>query len=267
MREVIREGVFETNSSSAHSVTLKKYNKEGECCHFVILSPLYKVLFLRGLIGNAEMERESALYWREQEAKEYLTKEKITKEIAKERLLALAEEEYKNFGYSPEEIEALKDKDEDELCAIAGLMPEDDLACVFGFDPSKPYREFCREFYSAVRKVYCESEGITDEELTKKCNEMPYGEDGNDEYRVSCEQFFADGSLDVCNCGFGDYYDISDSLEKALEYDKYQGSTMEEIHLEKAGLFLSDEYCFACCEEYCSFCISEFPTTPTDEIL
>ena len=27
MKEVIREGVFETNSSSAHFVTLKKYDK------------------------------------------------------------------------------------------------------------------------------------------------------------------------------------------------------------------------------------------------
>ena len=40
-----------------------------------------------------------------------------------------------------------------------------------------------------------------------------------------------------------------------------------KIHLEKAKLLLSEDYCFACCEEYCSFVVSEIPEETTDEIL
>ena len=267
MKEVIREGVFETNSSSAHSVTLKKYNKEGEYCHFVIHSPLYKILFLRGLMANAECELDGTFYWRNQDAEDYLKREGLTKEIARERLIAQATEQYKSMKFSEEEISALKDKSEYELCEIVGLDATDELACVFSYDPIMPYRAFCCDFYKAVREVYCQNEGITDEQLSKKCNEMPYGEDGNNEYRVSCSQFFEDGAMESCNCGFGNYYDIASNFQKALCYEKFEGENMDKIHLEKAKLLLSEDYCFACCEEYCSFVVSEIPETPAKEIL
>ena len=59
MKRVIRKGVFETNSSSSHSLTIRKSSKmQGdvidEDASFEIRSPLAKVVQMLGLIDNAE---------------------------------------------------------------------------------------------------------------------------------------------------------------------------------------------------------------------
>lgn len=58
MKTVIRKGVFETNSSSTHSLSLQKVkNKEmDKDASFEIRSPLAKVVTMLGLIDNAETE-------------------------------------------------------------------------------------------------------------------------------------------------------------------------------------------------------------------
>ncbi len=56
MKRVIREGVFETNSSSTHSVVFKKktVDKADKDSSYELHSPLAKTLFLIGLINKAE---------------------------------------------------------------------------------------------------------------------------------------------------------------------------------------------------------------------
>lgn len=63
MKRVIRRGVFETNSSSSHSLTLKRIkgtpkNEIDEDASFEIRSPLAKTIQMLGLIQNAESDYE-----------------------------------------------------------------------------------------------------------------------------------------------------------------------------------------------------------------
>ncbi|MBQ4510408.1 MAG: hypothetical protein II984_06755 [Clostridia bacterium] len=64
MKKVIRKSVFETNSSSTHSLTLKK-TKSGKIdkeASFEIRSPLAKAITMLGLIDNAEDEYKKEFY-------------------------------------------------------------------------------------------------------------------------------------------------------------------------------------------------------------
>jgi hypothetical protein len=58
MKTVIRKGVFETNSSSTHSLSLKRNARDvnEKDASFVIQSPLAKAVTLLGLIDNGEHE-------------------------------------------------------------------------------------------------------------------------------------------------------------------------------------------------------------------
>ena len=56
MKTVIRDGVFETNSSSTHTLTLRKKNTKKVNCSFQIRSRVAKMVMLLGLINNAEDE-------------------------------------------------------------------------------------------------------------------------------------------------------------------------------------------------------------------
>ena len=64
MKTVIRKGVFETNSSSTHSLSLQKVtNKEiDNDASFEIRSPLAKAVTMLGLIDNAEDEFRRPFY-------------------------------------------------------------------------------------------------------------------------------------------------------------------------------------------------------------
>ena len=64
MKSVIRKGVFETNSSSTHSLSLQKVtNKEiDNDASFEIRSPLAKAVTMLGLIDNAEDEFRRPFY-------------------------------------------------------------------------------------------------------------------------------------------------------------------------------------------------------------
>ena len=60
MKKIIREGVFETNSSSTHSVVFKKKkdNKPEKESTYELHSPFAKTLFLIGLCTNADFYTE-----------------------------------------------------------------------------------------------------------------------------------------------------------------------------------------------------------------
>ena len=67
MKRVIRRGVFETNSSSSHSLSIRKINGEATSeidsdVSFEIRSPFAKVFQMLGLIDNAERTFKSLSY-------------------------------------------------------------------------------------------------------------------------------------------------------------------------------------------------------------
>lgn len=56
MKKVIRQSVFETNSSSTHSFTIKKSSDKKDKCAFVLKSPISKMVWYLGLCNNAQKE-------------------------------------------------------------------------------------------------------------------------------------------------------------------------------------------------------------------
>lgn len=66
MKTVIRKGVFETNSSSTHSLSLKRNAKDEKekDASFIIQSPLAKAVTMLGLIDNGEFEFNRGYYLR-----------------------------------------------------------------------------------------------------------------------------------------------------------------------------------------------------------
>ena len=117
MKTVIREGVFETNSSSTHSVTLKKFDKDkGECCHFAIVSPLQKIIFMRSLVDNSEESFE----YRKRDVEENNKRRRKNAKLSKKELRAELERrvavELEKNGFEPDYFEApLSKVDEGEL--------------------------------------------------------------------------------------------------------------------------------------------------------
>lgn len=85
MKSVIRKGVFETNSSSTHSLSLRKVTSKevDKDASFEIRSNEAKIALLFGLIENAEMEYNS-LFYNFEDVKDFqIIKERIVKEIEK----------------------------------------------------------------------------------------------------------------------------------------------------------------------------------------
>lgn len=86
MKTVIRRGVFETNSSSTHSLSLKQMKKADaksidKEASFEIRSPLAKAVTLLGLIDNAESEFARQYYIRDEysEKADYVKKETLNR--------------------------------------------------------------------------------------------------------------------------------------------------------------------------------------------
>ncbi len=89
MKRTIRRGVFETNSSSSHSLTIKKMSKDeknivDENASFEIRSPLAKTVQMLGLIENAENDYYYYIYYLDQdEEEENNVRESIVNRIRK----------------------------------------------------------------------------------------------------------------------------------------------------------------------------------------
>ncbi len=83
MKTVIRKSVFETNSSSTHSLSLKNTNSndENEEVSFEIRSMEAKIALLFGLAENAEAEYSSKFYYLDEDDSVFRLKNKILNEI------------------------------------------------------------------------------------------------------------------------------------------------------------------------------------------
>lgn len=85
MKRVARKGVFETNSSSTHSLTIKKAgkkcNKVEKGASFEIRSPFAKMMQILGLIDNAERDFSSTAYYIDEDHQNDGVKQAIIKTV------------------------------------------------------------------------------------------------------------------------------------------------------------------------------------------
>lgn len=143
MKKVIREGVFETNSSSTHSVVLKKKTNEKpeEESTLELHTPFFKTLFLIGLFNHAL--------------------------------------KYESFSEDFEDEELDGDDLFNEILEENGIEPSEDYSNVKGnFD-----KYLCEKFKNAVINEYITSQGITKEEFDKAFNESEFTYEGRCECR------------------------------------------------------------------------------------
>ncbi len=84
MKTVIRKNVFETNSSSTHSLSIlgrAKNNCVSKGYSFELRSPLAKAVQMIGLIDNAESHYYSSGYWIDDDNQSAVIKQKIANKI------------------------------------------------------------------------------------------------------------------------------------------------------------------------------------------
>lgn len=217
MRIAIRKGVFETNSSSTHSLSLVRGDEKAPAdmeVSFEVCSPVAKVFMLFGFVENAEYEyvdgesRARELVLRFKEAALQALAERLGGTLAE----AIAEVECEAFGSRPLK-NALGDEEK-----LRGLLKSDkELAAEFKASGSGDLLKFAREYYA---------------EDLERCKSMMEGK-----YR--CDTYFCNGCLIECDCGFESY----SALVRKFNLNCYD---TDEILLEKAREILSDDVRLLC---------------------
>lgn len=220
MKIAIRNGVFETNSSSTHSLALVRTGEKAPDdmeVSFEVVSPVAKVFMLFGFVENAEYEYVDG----ESRARELVLRFKAAAlQVLSERLgvtpeAAMDEVECEAFGNR-----ILKDAlgDEEKLRAL--LASNKTISAEFKASGCGDLLKFAREYYA---------------EDLEKCKSMMEGK-----YR--CDSYFCNGCLIECNCGFESY----SAMVQKFKLNCYD---TDEILSEKAREFLSDDVRILC-EEF-----------------
>ena len=166
MKRVIRRGVFETNSSSSHSLTLRKVGSENkpvvdDDASFEIRSPLAKLIQIYGLIDNAERHYKSFA----ENVEEYTDIEMITLAASK-----LAEEFPEAF--KDKEIDKITVRDFAEI--VTSITTPENYYCIYDIVSDfndiifttycmidNGEREKVLRFKQALFKAFCEITGFT----------------------------------------------------------------------------------------------------------
>lgn len=228
MKTVVRKGVFETNSSSTHAISIKKSRDSGlaKGTSFEVRSTLAKMVQLFGLINNAEYECVSDE-----------PKFKIPKKLTLPRELVLRFKEILIDAYSgitnQTREEALK---QIEFEAFSDTYLRDIL------DDKEKLNEYKLENF-AFGMAFDESGSDNIVEFAKKyyvedCEKIKKMTGG----KIRCDCYFNQGCLNVCDCGMENYIKI----KKALNID--DNDTETELK-QKALDFLNEETRFVA-QEY-----------------
>lgn len=167
MKKVIRHSVFETNSSSTHSLSIKKCspltNKPEKDCSFEIRSPLCKVVWLWGLIDNAQEEYDEKVYYYLHDELILKIKISILEEIEKDLpdIYQKLNEKYNNDIINNSELFELHDY-------IIELGHED-YSFGIDYDYLDDYEElkFLNRFKQFLITTYAEIENISTEQATE----------------------------------------------------------------------------------------------------
>jgi hypothetical protein len=217
MRTVIRNGVFETNSSSTHSLAIvrgdEKAPKNMEVS-FEVCTPTAKVFMIFGFVENARCECKGSKGWPREVVLRF--KDAALKALA-ERLGITEEEAAREIEQEAFGDRAVRDALGNEAMLSEVLKKHKEFAAEYKASNEKDIVKFAEEFYHS------------DLEKFKK---MVGG-------RYRCDAYFYNGALMECDCGFGNYRDIVDKF-KLGRYD-----TDEDL-LMKAKDFLSDDVRLLC---------------------
>jgi len=181
MKKVIRHSVFETNSSSTHSLSIKKCNhftnKPEKDCSFEIRSPLCKVVWLMGLIDNAQEEFNERVYY-------YLHDELIL-----EIKISILEKIEKDL---PAIYQKLNDKYKNDIINNSDLFELHDYIIELGYEDYsfgsdyeylEDYEElkFLNRCKELSIKAYAELENISIEQATENVIHEAFGLERNEE--------------------------------------------------------------------------------------
>ncbi len=222
MKTVIRKSVFETNSSSTHSLSLGKVtsNEVDNNASFEIRTKEAKIALLFGLIENAELE---------------------------------CDERKKKYNTSREIVLKFKDAVIYEYCALTGYTKDQALLQIDYEEFSNTYlRDILKDEKTAkekLKKYLEENEDFKDR--FKRCKGVDIVEFAKDYFELDfmefkaiargkyrCDKYFENGCLNDCYCGFESYARISKQLDLA-------NSNIQE----KAKAFLNDD-CKIIAKEY-----------------
>jgi hypothetical protein len=217
MKTVIRRGVFETNSSSTHSLTIVKGSESAPKdmeVSFEVCSPIAKVFMIFGFIENAGCECSGAKGWPREVV--FRFKDAVVKALADKLGIsveaALGEIECEAFG-----CREIKEALGDEAKLRAVLSKHDEFAAEFKASKEMDIVKFADRFYK---------------EDLEKFKKMTGGK-----YR--CDSYFYHACLIECDCGFESYR----AMVKKFGLDRYDA---EDDLYEKAKALLSDDVRILC---------------------
>ncbi len=217
MKTAIRKGVFETNSSSTHSLTIVRGDEKAPNdmeVSFEVCSPIAKVFMIFGFVENAGYECSGSKGWPKEVVLRF--KDAAVKALA-ERLGITVEDALREV-----ECEAFGDRlvksalgDEAKLREL--LTKHLDFAAEYKASKEKDIVKFADEFYKADFKRFKEMKGG----------------------RYCCDAYFYNGCLIECDCGFENYR----MMCKNFGLDRYD---TDEVLLEKARALLADDVRILC---------------------
>ncbi len=210
MKIVKRIGVFETNSSSSHSFSIKKNEGLLKGKYLVqIVSAEEKLIWFLSMLNNAEevynwqrnvIYRQEFIGWEE---------ERITKDI-NDGLYTIQEIGYNSIQEYLNEVKDYQTEAREEMIALKGLLMD----------------------------FYCKQKGVTLEQLNFALLEkVKYVPENSDKLRhrlrkgetppkregyarYHCLRYFDEGCLDDCSCGFETYEEMSGNFPSVSNKEK-----------------------------------------------
>lgn len=247
MKKVIRHNVFETNSSSTHSLSIKKCNpldkKVEPDCTFEIRSPLCKVVWLMGLIDNAQEEYNEKVYYHLDEEMEKEIIASIIEDIETDKmeLLELLNQKYNNDILNNAEIFEL------HKYIIELGYPEYANGRDYDYLDDYDTLKFLNNLKSVLIEAYAEIEKIPIQKAKENVMKEAFGcKNPSEDSKVSCCHYFENGVLGECNCGYEDCSWVSCLV---AEFDMKETSSKDEL-IKGAKKFLSNKYKVVGIEDY-----------------
>ena len=256
MKIKVRNEVFETNSSSTHSLTLNYIGgrKEGDGkidskSSFEIWSPLAKVVWFLGIVENAERQFEHCEEFAEhspehymdivrKEAKDFLEK----KENAKYFLKTLngkidGEPDYDLDNYSFAELMVYMEN-------ASAYEKLDELEEICWKLDKYQAREYILDFKEMIIDAYCELENITREEAFKRFREEHAKDHELEYYLTDANKLeFAVKRLSLGDVNFAVEYEKAENKE---EFIKEYALKKKQTCAEKQGDCFNCSKYFGC---------------------
>lgn len=219
MKISIRQGVFETNSSSTHSLTIASAENFGGNYSFKLTHPLEKIIWLLAVMEECEDMYQARLKWTDK------TQEELKQDLI-ERAKKLFPDCDKHTYYYQLDINAfgkdLESGNVDTEDLLNFLMEIDDEYYIYINEEYKSLkwkapRGTMLWFKQEIIKEYCNMENISQEEMWERVRKE-YNKKYNHEVcskcnmSFSCTRFFYEGSIDDCNCGYGNYTELYNNM-------------------------------------------------------